>query len=235
MIIDQETRKDAMYKAGREAALSLEKEAKDLTGTQIIDRELDVPDYDPKKDYTNTPVGAPVADEGQVWTLIQPHNAAEYQGRPSTLRALWGLCHTTNPAKAKPWVDAYGISGLYKKGECYLHSDGTVRRCLVEETNFSADAMPSYWETVDLDTWEPPVVEPEEPDPVPKPEPEPEQPEGAKDNPITASRGMTYEYGLYYYDPEDAKTYLCQRQNETGTIELDYLPHELIRHYFVEV
>lgn len=149
-MIDQNTRKEAMYQAGRAAAQELQKVAPTMTGTEIIDRELDVPAFDPQKDYSSWPVGSPVADEGQVWTLIQPHDAAEYQGRPSTLRALWGLCHMTNPAKAKPWVDAYGTSGLYKKGECYLHSDGTVRRCLVEETNFSADAMPSYWETVEV-------------------------------------------------------------------------------------
>lgn len=58
---------------------------------------------------------------------------------------------------------------------------------------------------------------------------------GTIDNPITAARGMEYEYGKYYLDPEDGKTYLCQRQNETGTIKLEYLPHELIGHYFVEV
>ena len=119
--------------------------------------------------------------------------------------------------------------------ECYLAKDGTVKRCKVDETTYDADAMPSYWETVDLDTWEPPVVEPEEPDPVPEPEPEPEQPEGSKDNPITASRGMTYQYGLYYYDPEDSKTCLCQRQGGSGTVTLNYLPHELVLQYFVEV
>lgn len=229
--IDQETRKAAMYQDGRAAALDLQAKAPTMTGTQIIDREQDVPEFDPTKDYTNWDPGLPVADEGQVWTLLIPHNAAEYQGRPSTLRALWGLCHTKNPLKAKPWVDPYGTSGLYERDECYLHKDGSVKRCTVDKTNFDADAMPSYWETVDLDTWEPPVENPEEP----APGPDPEQPDGTLENPITAERGMTYEYGKYYHDPEDGKTYLCKRQNETGTIQLDYLPHELILHYFVEV
>ena len=94
MMIEQETRKEAMYQAGRAAALELQKVAPTMTGTEIIDRELDVPAFDPQKDYSSWPVGSPVADEGQVWTLIQPHDAAEYQGHPSTLRALWGLCHT---------------------------------------------------------------------------------------------------------------------------------------------
>lgn len=58
---------------------------------------------------------------------------------------------------------------------------------------------------------------------------------GTIDEPIPASRGMEYEYGKYYLDPEDNKTYLCKRGAETGTIILQYLPHELIGHYFEEV
>lgn len=55
---------------------------------------------------------------------------------------------------------------------------------------------------------------------------------GTIDDPIPASRGMEYEYGKYYIDPEDGKTYLCKRGTETGTIVLQYLPHELVGHYF---
>ena len=58
---------------------------------------------------------------------------------------------------------------------------------------------------------------------------------GTIDNPILAARGMEYEHGKYYLDPEDGKTYLCKRLNETGTIVLYYLPHELIGQYFEEV
>ena len=57
---------------------------------------------------------------------------------------------------------------------------------------------------------------------------------GTIDDPITAARGMEYEYGLYYFDPEDGKTYLCERigEAEGGKIILQYLPHELIEQYF---
>ena len=57
---------------------------------------------------------------------------------------------------------------------------------------------------------------------------------GTIDDPITAARGMEYEYGLYYFDPEDGKTYLCERTGEAegGKIILQYLPHELIGNYF---
>lgn len=59
---------------------------------------------------------------------------------------------------------------------------------------------------------------------------------GTIDDPITAARGMEYEYGLYYFDPEDGKVYLCERIGEEtgGKIVLQYLPHELIGQYFSE-
>lgn len=140
---------DVFRELGKANALKLREEAANLTGTQIIDREHAAPAFDPKKDYSAFPAGAPVTDEGQVWTLIQPHNAAHYPGvRPSTNRACWGLAHTTNPAKAKPWVDAYGTSGMYMAGECYKAEDGTIKRALQDNLVYDADALPDAWEEV---------------------------------------------------------------------------------------
>lgn len=131
---------------GRENALKLRGEAAGLTGTEIIDREHSAPAFDPAKDYSGWPAGAPVTDGGQVWLLIQPHNAASYTGRPGTLRALWGLAHTTNPQKAKAWVDPYGTSGLYMKGECYKDADGAVWRAVQDDVSYPADVWPEGWE-----------------------------------------------------------------------------------------
>lgn len=60
---------------------------------------------------------------------------------------------------------------------------------------------------------------------------------GTQDDPIPASRGMEYEYGKYYLDSEDGKTYLCERIGEQSgnKITLQYLPHELVGQYFTEV
>ncbi|MBP3649105.1 MAG: hypothetical protein J6K73_04925 [Clostridia bacterium] len=138
--------------AGRTAALNLRSEAAGLTGTEIIDREQDAPDFDPTKDYSSWPVGAPVADEFQVWTLIQPHNAAHYPGgRPATLRALWALAHTKDPTKAKPWVDPYGTSGMYMQDECYVDSNRAVFRSKRDNVVFPASVQPDDWEAV---VWE---------------------------------------------------------------------------------
>lgn len=60
---------------------------------------------------------------------------------------------------------------------------------------------------------------------------------GTQDDPIPAARGMEYEYGKYYLDSEDGKTYLCERTGEAagGKIVLQYLPHELVGQYFKAV
>lgn len=140
-----------MYSLGRSDALKLNADAHAMTGTQIIASEHCIPKFNSEKDYTAWPAGAPVSDDGQVWTLIQPHNAKNYEGRPATLRALWGLAHTTDPNKAKHWVDPFGTSGMYLRDECYKDAESIIHRCIVEQTNFDAVALPDAWETVILD------------------------------------------------------------------------------------
>lgn len=141
---------DAMKAQGKADALDLRSRAADMDGTGIIAEERKAPAFDPAKDYSAWPVGAPVTDEGQVWTLIQPHNAANHEGRPSTLRSLWGLCHTKDATKAKPWVDAYGTSGMYMTGECYKDADGVVHRALQDNLVYDAVALSTAWETVEV-------------------------------------------------------------------------------------
>lgn len=117
-----------MYEAGKADALDLAVRAPKMDGTAIISEEAKIPAWNPKADYTGQPKGIPVTDEGQVWLLLIPHRAADYVGRPATLRALWGLAHTKDPAKAKPWVASYGTSGLYRIDECctYPAVDGNT-------------------------------------------------------------------------------------------------------------
>lgn len=131
-------------------ALQTEAAAKTVTETEIIARESSAPRFDPNKDYTNWPINSPVRDEGQVWLLLIPHNAAHYTGRPSANRAMWGLAHTTDPKKAKPYVAPYGTSGLYSNGECMIWTDDLVYRCIAPQpTEYTPESYPAYWERVE--------------------------------------------------------------------------------------
>lgn len=140
---------DIMRRQGRADALELRARAKDISGTELIAQETAVPAFDPAKDYSSWPVGSPVADGGQVWTLLQPYNAAHYSGRPAELRALWGLAHTKDPDRAKPWVAPLGTSGLYAAEEVCIH-EGKVWRNLREGNEYPPGTLgaETFWEMI---------------------------------------------------------------------------------------
>lgn len=139
---------DVFRELGKAKALELKARVGEMDGTEIIANEHGIAPFDPQKDYSGAAAGTPVTDEGQVWTLIQPHNAAFYVGRPSTLRALWGLCHTKDSKKAKPWVDASGTSGMYMLDECYVDASGVVYRAKQDNLVYDAATLPDAWEQV---------------------------------------------------------------------------------------
>ena len=137
---------------GADDAQDLRKRSPSMSGTEIIDEEEKIPAWSHEKDYTSWTAGSPVCDEGQVWTLIQPHNAPDYEGRPSTLRALWGLCHTKNPEKAKPFVEPLGTSGMYMKDECCTDPNAgdptTVYKSKVDNNVYAPSVYAANWEVV---------------------------------------------------------------------------------------
>lgn len=137
------------FNMGKADALSLRDKAVagTITDTEIIDNENAVPDYDPKKDYTKTPIGSPVKRDGQVYALIQPHNASHYTNiEPGTEggKTFWRIKHTKNPKKAKPWVQP-DATNLYMKGECMIWTNGKVKRA-TRDTTYSPDEYPPDWE-----------------------------------------------------------------------------------------
>lgn len=139
------------YEEGRRQALALREEAPNLTQTQLIAREREIPAFDPGKDYTQWPRGSAVTDGGQVWLLLIPHNAAHHTGRPHELRSLWGLAHTKDPSRAKAWVAPLGDSGVYAAGECCVWG-GRVWRSLTDSNAYPPQTQGAmdHWEEVIL-------------------------------------------------------------------------------------
>ena len=134
---------------GRNDALSLRSRAAEMDGTAVIAEEHKVPIWDGSRDYSGWPVGAPVIHGGNVFGLLQPHNASYYGGDPSTLPALWSPMHTKDPTKAKPWLAPNGTSGLYQADECCLW-DGSVYRCNHGDNPYSPGDYPIWWEVVEV-------------------------------------------------------------------------------------
>lgn len=141
---------------GRNDALNLAKRANSMTPTQVIEEETKVPMFVWGTDYSKCPVGSPIAQivggEVQIFKMITPVNTAHYPNiTPNTERSLYGLCHTTNPKKAKPFVEPLGTSGLYTEGECCTEN-GHVWRNLYPDNAYRPSVLPERWE--DLGTIE---------------------------------------------------------------------------------
>ena len=144
----QEMILDVMRQQGRADALDLRSRAAEMDGTAIIAEEAKAPEFDPEKDYSGWPVGAPVRDGEQVYKLLQPHNAAHYPGvRPANSPTLWSVTHTKDPARAKPWKKPDGTSGMYMRDECCTEL-GTVWRSVVDDNAFAPSAYPQNWEAL---------------------------------------------------------------------------------------
>lgn len=139
-----------MKEIGLKSATELQAEAPSLDGTEIIDRENDIPNFDPElHQYLNWKSGEVVRDNGQVWQLIQPYDSTIYKDRPEDLRAQWGLCHTKDPLKAKPYIAPMGQSGMYMKDECCIEN-GKVYRSKIDNNVWKPTEYPAGWEEVIL-------------------------------------------------------------------------------------
>ena len=112
-------------------------------------------------------------------------------------------------------ITAWAYPVDYAEGDRRSYG-GKVHKCRQAHTSqadWTPDKTPALWAVIDAEH------------------------AGTQDDPIPAGRGMEYEYGKYYLDSEDGKTYKCERTGEAagGKIVLQYLPHELVGNYFTAV
>ena len=140
---------EAMRIFSKQNAQHLKEQGEGMSGTEIIDQEIFVPEWKPANYQT---VGAPVCYEGQVYKVLQVHDSTRNPDwTPAATPALWSICYTTDPAKAKPWLEPQGTSGMHYKDECYLADDGTVYRQIYDGDNvYDAEAMPERWQAVEV-------------------------------------------------------------------------------------
>lgn len=134
-----------MREQGRADALSLRSRAPELDGTAVIAEEGKVPLFVPGKDYSGWAAGSPVAEivdgEAQIFKWITPVNTANYPGMlPSNSPAMLSPCHTTDPAKAKPYLTPNGTSGRYAVNEVCIYN-GHIWRNLYENNEFPPETL----------------------------------------------------------------------------------------------
>lgn len=171
-----------------------------------------------KPTETENAVGAVVALTGEVVTMAR---AAEL--RPMIEQASASLSDgeaAKSPELFPRWADHIGETVKPGDRRSDMDESGVLRVYKVRDgqghttqEGWKPSATPALWVVIDVAH------------------------AGTQDDPIPASRGMEYEYGKYYLDSEDGKTYKCERTGEAagGKIVLQYLPHELVGNYFKAV
>lgn len=171
-----------------------------------------------KPTETENAVGAVVALTGEVVTV---ERAAEL--RPVIEQASASLSDgeaAKSPELFPSWADHIGEtvkpgdrrSDMDESGVLHVYRVNKGQGHTTQE-NWPPHSTPAMWTIINVDH------------------------AGTQADPIPAARGMEYEYGKYYLDSEDGKTYKCERTGEAagGKIVLQYLPHELVGNYFKAV
>ena len=164
-------------------------------------------------------MGKPTEAENAVGVVVALTSEVVTMARAAELRPMIEAAATSLPdsdaAKAVELFPAWAYPVSYIVGN-RVSDGGKLYKCQQAHTSqegWKPSATPALWVVIDVTH------------------------AGTQDDPIPASRGMEYEYGKYYLDSEDGKTYKCERIGEAagGKIVLQYLPHELTGQYFTEV
>lgn len=193
---------------------------------QTVDHERDMSEYSLSGDITDhrdgtvsIKMGKPTEAENAVGAVVALTGEAVTAARAAELRPMIEAAAMSLPdsdaAKAVELFPAWAYPVSYAVGD-RVSDGGNLYKCRQAHTSqegWKPSATPALWVVIDVTH------------------------AGTQDDPIPTSRGMEYEYGKYYLDSEDGKTYLCERTGEAagGKIVLQYLPHELIGNYFKAV
>lgn len=193
---------------------------------QTVDHERDMSEYSLSGDITDhrdgtvsIKMGKPTETESAVGAMVALTGEVVTAERAAELRPMIEMAAMSlsdgEAAKAVELFPAWAYPVSYIAGN-RVSDSGKLYKCRKAHTSqerWNPAATPDLWVVIDVTH------------------------AGTQDDPIPASRGMEYEYGKYYLDSEDGKTYLCERTGEAagGKIVLQYLPHELLGNYFKAV
>ena len=111
-------------------------------------------------------VGEACTHDGQSWRCCQAHNTNNNPDiEPGKSPAQWVPYHTTDPKKAKPFIQPTMAEDSYQKGEVCIWTDGKVYRSIMEpapggprgapppggQRGDSPEAYPQGWEVVEVE------------------------------------------------------------------------------------
>lgn len=210
----------------RETVDKLDNDGNPTGETKEVVNEYDNSEYslsgaitDHRDGTVSIKMGKPTESELSAATVTALVGQSITPQRAARLRPMIEAAATSLPdsdaAKAVELFPAWAYPVSYAAGD--RRADGgklyKCRKAHTSQERWNPAATPALWVVIDVNH------------------------AGTQDDPIPASRGMEYEYGKYYLDSEDGKTYKCERMGEAagGKIVLQYLPHELVGNYFTAV
>lgn len=163
-----------------------------------------------------------IEDDGEPEPVMPPSTADLLTVQSISIAAFAALCETqvlndNTAAQHAEVFELWAVDMSYTVNQ--MRRDpltGLLYRCAQAHTSqegWNPSLTPALWTVVDVTH------------------------AGTLADPIPAARGMEYEYGKHYLDPEDSQIYRCARTGEAsgGKVTLQYLPHELIGQYFMAV
>ena len=209
----------------RETVDVLDEQGKPTGETKEVVNEYDNSEYSLAGDITDhrdgtvsIKMGKPTETESAKATVTALAGAPVTYARAVELRPIIEQAAVSlsdgEAATVPELITAWAYPVDYAEGDRRSYG-GKVHKCRqghTSQADWTPDKTPALWTVIDAEH------------------------AGTQDDPIPASRGMEYEYGKYYLDSEDGKTYKCERIGEAagGKIVLQYLPHELLGQYFTE-
>ena len=210
----------------RETVDVLDEQGQPTGETKEVVNEYDNSEYSLAGDITDhrngtvtVKMGKPTETENAKATVTALAGAPVTYARAVELRPIIERAAVSlsdgEAATVPELITAWAYPVAYAEGDRRSYG-GKVYKCRqahTSQTDWNPAATPALWVVIDVTH------------------------AGTQDDPIPASRGMEYEYGKYYLDSEDGKTYKCERTGEQsgGKIVLQYLPHELVGNYFTAV
>lgn len=145
---------EALRDIGKQKALNLRAKvvANEVDDTSLIEQEELVPNWK-AINYSNFEIGTPVRDPsdgtGQVYKLLQKHDATGHDDwNPAAAVSLWDIAHTKDPAKAKPYVEPQGTRGMYMKDDVMVWTNGMVYKSTIDNNVYTPEVRGSYWSVV---------------------------------------------------------------------------------------
>lgn len=210
----------------REMVDVLDEQGKPTGETEEVVNEYDNSEYSIAGDITDhrdgtvsIKMGKPTETESAKATVTALAGVPVTYARAVELRPIIEQAAVSlsdgEAASVPELITAWAYPVDYAEGDRRSYG-GKVHKCRqghTSQADWTPDKTPNLWAVIDAEH------------------------AGTQNDPIPAARGMEYEYGKYYLDGEDGKTYLCERTGEAagGKIVLQYLPHELVGNYFKAV